>query len=104
FQNRVDEDESDVSSNYQGVFDRSTTVVVNQPPPKPLDPSLHSSAEDNGSVRGKCMSSSAAGRTTSATMADGGLWARQLRRFVSLTPPPLLAAIFPWNRSGENEE
>ncbi|MED6154921.1 hypothetical protein PIB30_001062 [Stylosanthes scabra] len=35
--NRVDEDESDVSSNYQGVFDWSTTVVVQRPPPEPPD-------------------------------------------------------------------
>ncbi|MED6215840.1 hypothetical protein PIB30_001979 [Stylosanthes scabra] len=37
FQNQVDEDESDVSSNYQGVFDRSATVVVDRPPPEPPD-------------------------------------------------------------------
>ncbi|MED6195473.1 hypothetical protein PIB30_038161 [Stylosanthes scabra] len=84
--------------------DQSTTVAVNQPPPKPPDPSLHSSTEDDASVRGKCTSSSVAARTTTATVADGGLWARQLRRFVSLTSSPLLAAVFPWNRGDDGEE
>ncbi|MED6208403.1 hypothetical protein PIB30_044739, partial [Stylosanthes scabra] len=37
FQNRVDEDESDVSNNYQGVFYRSATIVVNRPPPEQPD-------------------------------------------------------------------
>ncbi|MED6195558.1 hypothetical protein PIB30_038982 [Stylosanthes scabra] len=34
------------------------------------------------------------------TTTDGGLRAR---RFLSLTPPPLLAAVLPWNRGGEEE-
>ncbi|MED6221301.1 hypothetical protein PIB30_053085 [Stylosanthes scabra] len=33
-----------------------------------------------------------------ATVVDGGLRARQLRRVFLLTPPPLLAAVLPWNR------
>ncbi|MED6145235.1 hypothetical protein PIB30_023342 [Stylosanthes scabra] len=33
-----------------------------------------------------------------ATVADGGLWARRLRRVFLLTPPPLLAAVLPLNR------
>ncbi|MED6134637.1 hypothetical protein PIB30_038820 [Stylosanthes scabra] len=33
-----------------------------------------------------------------ATVADGGLWARRLRRVFLLTPPSLLAAVLPWNR------
>ncbi|MED6124032.1 hypothetical protein PIB30_055152 [Stylosanthes scabra] len=37
-------------------------------------------------------------RTTVAKVADGDIRARRLRRFVSLTPPPLLAAVLPWNR------
>ncbi|MED6218220.1 hypothetical protein PIB30_024859 [Stylosanthes scabra] len=39
-----------------------------------------------------------------ATATDGGLRARRLRRFVLLTSSPLLAAVLPWNRSGEREE
>ncbi|MED6106108.1 hypothetical protein PIB30_001502 [Stylosanthes scabra] len=39
-----------------------------------------------------------------ATVTDGGLLTRRLRRFVSLTPPPILAAVFPWNRGGDGEE
>ncbi|MED6140941.1 hypothetical protein PIB30_098500, partial [Stylosanthes scabra] len=46
----------------------------------------------------------AAGRTTTATMADGGLRARQLRRFFLLNSPPLLVAVFPWNCNGNGEE
>ncbi|MED6175884.1 hypothetical protein PIB30_082522 [Stylosanthes scabra] len=33
-----------------------------------------------------------------ATVADGGLVMRLLRRFILLTPPPLLAAVLPWDR------
>ncbi|MED6167554.1 hypothetical protein PIB30_003932 [Stylosanthes scabra] len=40
-------------------------------------------------------------KTTAATVADGSLRARRLRRFFSLMSPPLLAAIFPWDRGGE---
>ncbi|MED6178074.1 hypothetical protein PIB30_104224 [Stylosanthes scabra] len=36
-----------------------------------------------------------------ASMTDGGLRARLLRRFISLTPPPLLVAVFPWDREEE---
>ncbi|MED6175295.1 hypothetical protein PIB30_077071, partial [Stylosanthes scabra] len=39
-----------------------------------------------------------------AKVTDGGLRARQLRRFVFLMPPPLLAAVFPWNRGSVGEE
>ncbi|MED6108203.1 hypothetical protein PIB30_021340 [Stylosanthes scabra] len=41
--------------------------------------------------------------TSVKTTTDGGLWTRWLRRFVSLTPPPLLAAVLPWNRGSEVE-
>ncbi|MED6157134.1 hypothetical protein PIB30_020452 [Stylosanthes scabra] len=41
-----------------------------------------------------------AGRTTAATVAYGGILTRRLRWFVSLTPPPLLAVVFPWDRDG----
>ncbi|MED6137162.1 hypothetical protein PIB30_062489 [Stylosanthes scabra] len=34
------------------------------------------------------------------TITNGGLRVRQLRRFFLLNPPPLLAAIFPWDRDG----
>ncbi|MED6122579.1 hypothetical protein PIB30_041035 [Stylosanthes scabra] len=40
----------------------------------------------------------AAGRRTATMEADRSLQARQLRRFFLLTPSPLLAAIFPWER------
>ncbi|MED6161147.1 hypothetical protein PIB30_057984 [Stylosanthes scabra] len=46
----------------------------------------------------------AAGRTTTATVADRGLRARQLRRFVLLTPPPLTTVVFLWSHSDEEEE
>ncbi|MED6169152.1 hypothetical protein PIB30_018679 [Stylosanthes scabra] len=39
-----------------------------------------------------------------ATVTNGGLRVRQLRRFFLLNPPPLLAAVFPWNRDGDGEE
>ncbi|MED6207329.1 hypothetical protein PIB30_034747 [Stylosanthes scabra] len=32
-----------------------------------------------------------------ATMTEGGFRAKQLRRFLSLNPPPLLAAVLPWD-------
>ncbi|MED6131938.1 hypothetical protein PIB30_014650 [Stylosanthes scabra] len=43
-------------------------------------------------------------KNSAATVTNGDLQARQLRRFVSLMPPPLLAAFFPWNRDGDDEE
>ncbi|MED6107610.1 hypothetical protein PIB30_015570 [Stylosanthes scabra] len=33
-------------------------------------------------------------------VTGGGILTRRLRRFVLLTPPPLLAAIFPWDHGG----
>ncbi|MED6116824.1 hypothetical protein PIB30_103847 [Stylosanthes scabra] len=39
-----------------------------------------------------------------ARVTDDGLLTRRLRRFVLLTPPPLLAAVLPWNRRGDGEE
>ncbi|MED6158657.1 hypothetical protein PIB30_034714, partial [Stylosanthes scabra] len=33
-----------------------------------------------------------------ATMTEGGFRARQLRRYLSLNPPPLLATVPPWDR------
>ncbi|MED6181100.1 hypothetical protein PIB30_016438 [Stylosanthes scabra] len=39
-----------------------------------------------------------------ATVMDRGLLTRRLKRLVLLTPPPLLAAVFPWNRGGDGEE
>ncbi|MED6225731.1 hypothetical protein PIB30_096474 [Stylosanthes scabra] len=124
-----------------------------------LDDEASCSAEVGASIRGKCTSSSAAGRTMAATVEDdamrwksqrpialdpwavvesrepqaapdgaivetgrrtsavvedgeamekkndpatmtGGPRARKLRRFFLLTPPPLLVALFPWNRGG----
>ncbi|MED6180238.1 hypothetical protein PIB30_008432 [Stylosanthes scabra] len=62
------------------------------------------SAEVGVSIRGKCTSSSAAGRTTVAMVTNGGLRARWLRRFVSLTPPPLLVVVLPWNRGGDGKQ
>ncbi|MED6108864.1 hypothetical protein PIB30_028184 [Stylosanthes scabra] len=55
------------------------------------------SAEVGASARGKWT-----GNVVIAT--DGGLRARQLRRLVLLTPPPFLAAVFPWNRGGDGED
>ncbi|MED6161104.1 hypothetical protein PIB30_057595 [Stylosanthes scabra] len=49
----------------------------------------------------KCPASK--GAILTATVTSGGL-ARKLRRFFLLTPLPLLAAIFSWNRGGEEEE
>ncbi|MED6205969.1 hypothetical protein PIB30_022573, partial [Stylosanthes scabra] len=59
----------------------------------------------------------AKGKRMAAIMEDGattvedetatitiGLRARRLRRFVSLTLPPLLVAVLPWTRNGEREE
>ncbi|MED6119156.1 hypothetical protein PIB30_009258 [Stylosanthes scabra] len=42
------------------------------------------------------------GRRTAAAEADGSLRVWQLRRFFLLTPPPLVAAMFPWDRGGRN--
>ncbi|MED6157593.1 hypothetical protein PIB30_024763 [Stylosanthes scabra] len=39
-----------------------------------------------------------------AMMTAGGLRAWRLKRLVLLTPSPLLAAVFPWNRSRNGEE
>ncbi|MED6119847.1 hypothetical protein PIB30_015591 [Stylosanthes scabra] len=43
-------------------------------------------------------------KTGAATMADRGLRAQLLRRFILLTPPLLLAVVLPWNRGGDDEE
>ncbi|MED6169169.1 hypothetical protein PIB30_019103 [Stylosanthes scabra] len=70
----------------------------------------HCGAEVGGVAKGKL---SMLSMTTTATdlrcgsdvgYVDDGLRARLLRRFVLLTPPPLLAAVIPWNRDGEREE
>ncbi|MED6195075.1 hypothetical protein PIB30_034619 [Stylosanthes scabra] len=57
---------------------------------------------DKGTESSAEVSASAKGKWTGAiaTVSDGGLRARLLRRFFLLTPPPLLATttIFPWDR------
>ncbi|MED6219727.1 hypothetical protein PIB30_038464 [Stylosanthes scabra] len=42
-------------------------------------------------------------KSSAATVTNGDLRARQLKWFISLTPPPLLAAVFPWNRGGDEK-
>ncbi|MED6146283.1 hypothetical protein PIB30_033108 [Stylosanthes scabra] len=153
FRNRVDEDESDESNNYQGVFDWSVTVLVDRPPPE--QPDLHlvtgsiaerrgrslreekvdsrvdgrqshaggrrsdkderhrevgydgtrSSAEVGASVREKWSLTTAASRTSSVSAKGGAKWRNGLARFCRISPivakpPPLLAAVFPWDREG----
>ncbi|MED6161707.1 hypothetical protein PIB30_063271 [Stylosanthes scabra] len=74
---------------------------------------IHSGAEDGVVAKGNVLDVGSADLTkgssaekvegrdveegATATVVDGGL---QARRFVSLTPPPLLAAVFPWVRDG----
>ncbi|MED6193368.1 hypothetical protein PIB30_018710 [Stylosanthes scabra] len=48
--------------------------------------------------------SGSAGNDDVARVIDRDLLKRRLRRFVSLTPPPLLAAVLPWTRDGERGE
>ncbi|MED6108340.1 hypothetical protein PIB30_022930 [Stylosanthes scabra] len=62
-----------------------------------VDQTIVSDAEVGASARGKWT-----GAVAIAT--NGGLRARQLRWLVLLTQPPLLAAVLPWNRSGNGEE
>ncbi|MED6134938.1 hypothetical protein PIB30_041668 [Stylosanthes scabra] len=45
--------------------------------------------------------SDSAGNGSIARVTEGGLLTRRLRRFVLLTPPPLLAAVFLWDHGGE---
>ncbi|MED6195837.1 hypothetical protein PIB30_041627, partial [Stylosanthes scabra] len=45
--------------------------------------------------------SGSTGNGAIAKVTEVGLLMRRLRRFVLLTPPPLLAAMFPWDRGGE---
>ncbi|MED6213973.1 hypothetical protein PIB30_098598 [Stylosanthes scabra] len=61
-----------------------------------------SHAEDRGTSSAE-VDVSAKGKWTDAIAAvfDGGLRARLLRRFFLLNPPPLLAAVFPWDGGGE---
>ncbi|MED6108212.1 hypothetical protein PIB30_021507 [Stylosanthes scabra] len=128
FQSQED-DESDEQSIYLGCDDRRTRVVVQRPPPESPDLTLlaegegdlasavvaaevrscrpddlrnavtgtHCGAEDGTVTKGKWTDAI-------ATATNGGLKARQLRRFFLLTPPPLLAAVLPWNRGCEREE
>ncbi|MED6224633.1 hypothetical protein PIB30_086014 [Stylosanthes scabra] len=57
-------------------------------------------------ARSAVVGASAKGNWTSvvATMTDGRLRARQLRQFILLMSPPLLAAVFPWDCSSNGEE
>ncbi|MED6147137.1 hypothetical protein PIB30_041241 [Stylosanthes scabra] len=89
-----------------------------RPPPAPPDLTLladvmdamtrvHSSVKDGAATEGKPSMFAAYddGATMSVhrglTVVDGGLRARLLCRTVLLKPPPLLAAIFPWDRGRE---
>ncbi|MED6217535.1 hypothetical protein PIB30_018744 [Stylosanthes scabra] len=118
FEKQEDEDELDVRSIYHGCFDRSATVVVARSPPEPPDLHSSSSAEDGVVAKGNVDSTevdvgsadltkgssaaekmwTATSKRTTATVANRCFWAQQLRRFVSLKLPPLMAAIFPWDR------
>ncbi|MED6156966.1 hypothetical protein PIB30_019088 [Stylosanthes scabra] len=83
--------EQDTSSNLVSAEEMQpwvTTVVEGE---------LTTGAEVGASVKEKRRTIVAGVNTT---MIDGGIWTRQLRRFLSLNPPPLLAAIFPWDRGG----
>ncbi|MED6220672.1 hypothetical protein PIB30_047103 [Stylosanthes scabra] len=59
-----------------------------------VDDEARSIAEVGASERGKW--------TSAATATVGVLQAQLLKRFVILTPPPLLADVFPWDRDGES--
>ncbi|MED6188917.1 hypothetical protein PIB30_090591 [Stylosanthes scabra] len=61
------------------------------------------SAEVGTFVKGKWTVATAKEGAT-ATVTNGSPRARQLRRFILLTPPPLLATVFPWNCGGDGEE
>ncbi|MED6167904.1 hypothetical protein PIB30_007219 [Stylosanthes scabra] len=98
---------------------------VDQPPPKPPDLKSHMvvlcnvdgvETEDNGQDLQPLRDVDEAGTSAEvgasergkwtgavATATDGGLRAQWLRRFVSLTPPPLLAVVFPWNPGGAEQ-
>ncbi|MED6121703.1 hypothetical protein PIB30_032703 [Stylosanthes scabra] len=98
---------------------------VDQPPPKPPDLKSHMvvlcnvdgvETEDNGQDLQPLRDVDEAGTSAEvgasergkwtgavATATDGRLWAQWLRRFVSLTPPPLLAIVFPWNPGGAEQ-
>ncbi|MED6157223.1 hypothetical protein PIB30_021421 [Stylosanthes scabra] len=39
-----------------------------------------------------------------ARVTNGGLLTRRLRRFVLLTPPPILSVILPWNHGDDGKE
>ncbi|MED6168710.1 hypothetical protein PIB30_014175 [Stylosanthes scabra] len=102
---------------------------VTRPSPKPPNPDSHTmalgeastststnrserrtannGAEGGAFAEGKRMAATMEDRVTRLetvsrkTVTNGSPRARQLRRFILLTPPPLLAAVFPWNRGGD---
>ncbi|MED6167464.1 hypothetical protein PIB30_002946 [Stylosanthes scabra] len=84
-----------------------------RPPPKPPDMISSTMAEDElemvmaeARVAGEATDwhlGSGAEDGAVATVTDGGLIKRLLRWFILLTPPPLLAAVFLWDRESTFE-
>ncbi|MED6118642.1 hypothetical protein PIB30_004692 [Stylosanthes scabra] len=99
FQSQYDEVEDDVSGNYHIVFDQSATVVVDRPPPEPLD--LYSVAVGEGDLASTVVVTEwrAKHEHQREQRRDPEKSGRGFHRVVPLIgkPPPLLAAVFPWD-------
>ncbi|MED6220843.1 hypothetical protein PIB30_048743 [Stylosanthes scabra] len=108
----------DLKSSVEELFTMRTPTGQNVIDEAEKENGANRGAEDSGVVKGKVVDVGSAylTRGSSAMNVDGGeqmnsrdngdrgFQTRQLRQFVSLKPPPLMAAIFPWDRGREHAD